>query len=152
MSKCEDCEEITSLLIGMRNYYLLADFWTRTSPKYTNLVQTRHTTHWDLARNPRSQLAGGLTVGVKNGYDEVNVQISEEEKRRKILRQIFFRNRFFFTKNLCGRNANHRTRAREGSLRCDQTRAPLGRYVATEFEPKLSRYVATKRPFRSVAM
>ena len=37
MSKCEDCEEITSLLIGMRNYYLLADFWTRTSPKYTNL-------------------------------------------------------------------------------------------------------------------
>ncbi|KAF3572653.1 hypothetical protein F2Q69_00059341 [Brassica cretica] len=52
---------------------------------------------------------------------------------------------------LCGRNANHRTRAREGSLRSDQTRAPLGCYVATEFEPKLSRYVATKRPFRSVA-
>ncbi|KAF2562776.1 hypothetical protein F2Q70_00017853 [Brassica cretica] len=86
----------------------------------------------------------GLTVGVKNGYDEVNVQISEEEKRRKILRQIFFQNRFFFTKNLCGRNANHRTRAREGSLRSDQTRAPLGRYVATELEPKLSRYVATE--------
>ena len=80
MSKCEDCEEITSLLIGMKNYYLLADFWTRTSPKYTNLVQTRHTTHWDLARNPRSQCAGGLTVRVNNGYDEVNVQIPEEEK------------------------------------------------------------------------
>ena len=81
MSKCEDDEEVTSLLIGMRNYYLLADFWTRTSPKYTNLVQTRHTTHWDLARNPQSQRAGGLTVGVKNGYDEVNVQIPEEEKK-----------------------------------------------------------------------
>ncbi|KAF3521943.1 hypothetical protein F2Q69_00046035 [Brassica cretica] len=41
---------------------------------------------------------------------------------------------------LCRRNANHRTRAREGSLRSDQTRAPLCRYVATEFDPKLSRY------------
>ncbi|KAF2584388.1 hypothetical protein F2Q70_00035679 [Brassica cretica] len=71
-------------------------------------------------------------VGVKNGYDEVNVQIPEEEKHRKILRQIYFRNRFFFTKNLCGRNTNHRTRAQEGSLRSDQKRAPLGRYVATE--------------------
>ncbi|KAF3562288.1 hypothetical protein DY000_02016578 [Brassica cretica] len=81
MSKCEDCEEIISLLIGMRNYYLLADFWTRTSPKYTNLVRTRHTVHWNLARNPRSQRAGGLTVRVKNGYDEVNFQIPEEEKR-----------------------------------------------------------------------
>ncbi|KAF3592438.1 hypothetical protein DY000_02024111 [Brassica cretica] len=90
-----------------------------------------------------------LFVGVENGYDEVNVQISEEEKRRKILRQIFFRNRFFFTKNLCGRNANHRTRAREGSLRSDQTCAPLGRYVATELEPKFGRYVATEL-FRNV--
>ena len=59
MSKCKDCEEITSLLIGVRNYYLLADFWTRISPKYTNLVRTRHTAHWDLNRNPRSQRAGG---------------------------------------------------------------------------------------------
>ncbi|KAF2606404.1 hypothetical protein F2Q68_00044574 [Brassica cretica] len=40
------------------------------------------------------------------------------------------------------KNTNHRTRAREGSLRSDQTRAPLGRYVATEFEPKLSRYIS----------
>ncbi|KAF3555421.1 hypothetical protein F2Q69_00013575 [Brassica cretica] len=28
---------------------------------------------------------------------------------------------------------------------------PLGRYVATELEPKLGRYVATERPFRSLA-
>ncbi|KAF3503535.1 hypothetical protein F2Q69_00040685 [Brassica cretica] len=44
---------------------------------------------------------------------------------------------------------NHRTRAREGSLRGDQTRGLLGRYIATEFEPKLSRYVATEL-FRNV--
>ena len=31
-----------------------------------------------------------IPVGVKNGYDEVNVQIPEEEKRRKLLRQILF--------------------------------------------------------------
>ena len=127
VSKCEGYEEVTSLLIGMRNYYLLADFWTRTSPKYTNLVQTRHTTHWDLARNPRSQCAGGLTVGVKNGYDEVNVQIPEEEKRRKFLRQILFRNRFFFTKTFT-----------------EETRI-----IGQELEK--DRYVVTKCPLRSVA-
>ena len=127
MSKCEDCEEITSLLIGMRNYYLLADFWTRTSPKYTNLVRTRHTAHWDLTRNPRSQRAGGLTVGVENGYDEVNVQIPEEEKRRNLLRQILFRNRFFFTKSFA-----------------EETRV-----IGQELEK--GRYAATERVFRSVA-
>ncbi|KAF3512825.1 hypothetical protein F2Q69_00007252 [Brassica cretica] len=94
----------------MRNYYLLADFWTQTSPKYTNLVRTRRTAHWDLTRNPRSQRAGGLTGGVENGCDE-----------------------------LCRGNASHRTRAQKGSLRSDRTRAPLGRYVATELEPKLGR-------------
>ncbi|KAF2561686.1 hypothetical protein F2Q70_00017662 [Brassica cretica] len=90
MSKCKDCKEITSLLIGMRNYYLLADFWTRTLPKYTNLVRTRHTAHWDLTRNPRSQRAGGLTVGVKNGCDEVNVQIPEEENVETFFDKYFF--------------------------------------------------------------
>ncbi|KAF2562297.1 hypothetical protein F2Q70_00017650 [Brassica cretica] len=90
MSKCKDCEEITSLLIGMRNYYLLAEFWTRTSPKYTNLVRTHHTAHWDLTRNPRSQRAGGLTVGVENGYDEVNVQIPGEENVETFFDTYFF--------------------------------------------------------------
>ncbi|KAF3506051.1 hypothetical protein F2Q69_00007786 [Brassica cretica] len=90
MSKCKDCEEITSLLIGMRNYYLPADFWTRTSPKYTNLVRTRHAAHWDLTRNPRSQRAGGLTVGVENGCDEVNVQILEEENIETLFDKYFF--------------------------------------------------------------
>ncbi|KAF2560026.1 hypothetical protein F2Q70_00011990 [Brassica cretica] len=36
-------------------------------------------------------------------------------------------------------------------LRSDRAYVPLGRYVATELEPKLGRYVATERPFRSVA-
>ena len=90
MSKCKDCEEITSLLIGMRNCYLHADFRTRTSPKYTNLVRTRHTAHWDLARNPCSQRAAGLTVGVENGYDEVNVQIPEEENVETFFDKYFF--------------------------------------------------------------
>ncbi|KAF2539515.1 hypothetical protein F2Q68_00020481 [Brassica cretica] len=74
----------------MRNYYLLADFWTRTSPKYTNLVRTRHTAHCDLTRNPRSQRAGGLTVGVENGYDEVNVQILEEENVETFFNKYLF--------------------------------------------------------------
>ena len=31
-----------------------------------------------------------ICVGVENGYDEVNVQIPEEEKRRNLLRQTLF--------------------------------------------------------------
>ncbi|KAF3559153.1 hypothetical protein F2Q69_00013098 [Brassica cretica] len=164
MSKCEDCEEVTSVLIGMRNYYLLADFWTRTSPKYTNLDQTRHTAHWDLARNPRSQRAGGLTVGVKNGYDEVNVQIPEEEKRRKLLRQILFEIDSYLRKalrrkresldkspkrivtqrpNTCSTRLlrSVRVRAKAQSLRSNRTPILIGRYVATKHS--LGRYVAT---------
>ncbi|KAF2575544.1 hypothetical protein F2Q70_00002901 [Brassica cretica] len=70
---------------------------------------------------------------------------------RNFLRQILFRNRFFLTKNLCGGNTRHRTRAQKRSLRSDRTFVPLGRFVATELEPKLGRYVATERSFRSVA-
>ncbi|KAF3517621.1 hypothetical protein DY000_02060869 [Brassica cretica] len=50
---------------------------------------------------------------------------------------------------LCGGNTRHWTRARKGSLRSDQTRVPLDRYLATELEPKPGRYVATERLFRS---
>ncbi|KAF3499936.1 hypothetical protein F2Q69_00042253 [Brassica cretica] len=42
------------------------------------------------------------------------------------------------------RDSNHRTRTREGSLRSDQTPILLGRYVATELEPKFGHYVATE--------
>ncbi|KAF2538159.1 hypothetical protein F2Q68_00021409 [Brassica cretica] len=34
------------------------------------------------------------------------------------------------------------------SLRSDRASVPLGRYVATELEPKLGCYVATEHPFR----
>ncbi|KAF3544819.1 hypothetical protein DY000_02008530 [Brassica cretica] len=128
MSKCEGYEEVTSLLIRMRNYYLLVDFWTRTSPKYTNLVQTRHTTHWDLARNPRFQCAGGLTVGVENGYDEVNVQIPEEEKN---VEEFFDKYTFEI----------------DSSLR--KTSAEETRIIRQELEK--DRYASTKRVLRSVA-
>jgi len=66
-------------------------------------------------------------VGVENGYDEVNVQIPEEEKRRNLLRQILFRNRFFFTKSFA-----------------EETRV-----IGQELEK--GRYAATERVFRSVA-
>ncbi|KAF2580358.1 hypothetical protein F2Q68_00005426 [Brassica cretica] len=36
------------------------------------------------------------------------------------------------------------------SLRSDQAFLPLGRYIATELEPKLGRYVATERKERSI--
>ncbi|KAL0668451.1 hypothetical protein Bca4012_031155 [Brassica carinata] len=37
------------------------------------------------------------------------------------------------------------------SLRNDRASVPLGRYVATELEPRLGRYIATEHPFRSVS-
>ncbi|CDY17077.1 BnaC06g00100D [Brassica napus] len=40
---------------------------------------------------------------------------------------------------------SNRVRAKAQSLRSDQTSIPLGRYVATELEPKFGRYVATER-------
>ena len=51
---------------------------------------------------------------------------------RNFLRQILFRNRFFLTKNFCGGNTRHRTRARKRSLRSDRAFVLLGHYVATE--------------------
>uniref|UniRef100_A0A0D3BRT3 Uncharacterized protein n=1 Tax=Brassica oleracea var. oleracea TaxID=109376 RepID=A0A0D3BRT3_BRAOL len=96
-----------------------------------------------------SSVYGGKTVGVENGYDEVNVQIPKEEKRRNLLRPILFRNRFFFTKSFAEETRVIGKRARKGSLRSDRTRVPLGRYVATEFKPRLDRYAAAECPFRS---
>uniref|UniRef100_A0A0D2ZQR2 Uncharacterized protein n=1 Tax=Brassica oleracea var. oleracea TaxID=109376 RepID=A0A0D2ZQR2_BRAOL len=58
---------------------------------------------------------------------------------------------FFFAKSFVEETRVIGQRAQKGSLRSDRTCAPLGRYVATEFEPRLSRYVATERHFRSVA-
>ncbi|KAF3601132.1 hypothetical protein F2Q69_00035697 [Brassica cretica] len=140
MSSCKGYEEVTSLLIGMRNYYLLADFWTRTSPKYSNLVQTRHTTHWDLARNPCSQCAGGLTVGILL-YEKplCKKRESSDKSSRRIVTQ---------RPNACSARSlrSDQVRAKAQSLRSDQTPIPLGCYVATELEPELDRARAGARP------
>ncbi|KAF3569195.1 hypothetical protein DY000_02017513 [Brassica cretica] len=112
---------------------------------------------------------GGLIVGVENGYDEVNVQIPEEEKffdkyffeidssLRKALRKkresSDTSSRRIVTQrpNTCSVRSlrSDRVRAKAQSLRSDQTSIPLGRYVATELEHELGRYVATEL-FRNV--
>ncbi|KAF3484648.1 hypothetical protein F2Q69_00052953 [Brassica cretica] len=80
----------------------------------------------------------GLTVGFKNGYDEVNIQISGKYE-------------YVFPYEYDDRNTDepssvitqlpHMHAVR--SLRSDRAFVPLGRYVETELEPKLVRYVAT---------
>ncbi|KAF2561287.1 hypothetical protein F2Q70_00017010 [Brassica cretica] len=88
----------------------------------------------------------GIRVGVENGYDEVNVQLPEEEK--------FFDKYFFEIDSSLRKYLRKKRESSDKSSRMIVTQRPNTcsvRYVATEFEPKLSRYVATKRPFRSVA-
>ncbi|KAF3555530.1 hypothetical protein F2Q69_00013439 [Brassica cretica] len=48
------------------------------------------------------------------------------------------------TTNLAEETRVIRQELEKGLLRSDRTRAPLGRYVVTEFEQKLGRYVATE--------
>ncbi|KAF3601141.1 hypothetical protein F2Q69_00035699 [Brassica cretica] len=86
------------------------------------------------------------------GSKTVTTKLTSKSPKKKNVEKFFYKYFFEIDSSLrktFARKANHWTRAREGSLRSDQTRAPLGRYAATKFEPKLSRYVATKRPFRS---
>ncbi|KAF3525786.1 hypothetical protein F2Q69_00047617 [Brassica cretica] len=119
-----------------------------------------------------STLTGwGLTVGVKNGYDEVNIQ----ERPTKKTKKTFFDKYFFETDSSLrkARRRKHETSDKSSkkvdtqqpnacsarSLRSDRARAkarsrrshcafvPLGWYVATELEPKLGRYAATERSF-----
>ncbi|KAF3515595.1 hypothetical protein DY000_02058581 [Brassica cretica] len=112
----------------------------------------------------KKTLPGPLPVGVENDYDEVNVQISEEEKffdkyffeidssLRKALRKKrkssdkSSRRIAMQRPNTCSARSlrNDRVRSKAQSLRSDQTSIPLGCYVATELEPELGRYVATE--------
>ena len=59
-------------------------------------------------------------VGVKNGCDEVNVQIPEEENEKNLLRRLLFRNRFFLTKSFVE------------ETRVIRQKLEKGRYAATE--------------------
>ncbi|KAF2566277.1 hypothetical protein F2Q68_00025983 [Brassica cretica] len=111
---------------------------------------------------------GGLPIEVENGYDEVNVQIPEEENVETFFDKYFFeidsslrkvlrRKRESSDKsskrvatqqpNACSARSLHsnRARAKARSLRSDRASIPFGRYVATELKPKLGRYVATER-------
>ncbi|KAF3581536.1 hypothetical protein DY000_02032662 [Brassica cretica] len=113
-----------------------------------------------------------LIVGVENGYDEVNVQIPEEKKRKTFFDKHFFeidsslrkalrRKRKSSDKsskriatqrrNTCSTRSlrSDRVRAKARSLLSDRASIPLGRYAATKLESKLGRYVATEL-FRNV--
>ena len=99
---------------------------------------------------------GELTVGAENGYDEVNVQIPEEENVETFFDKYFFEvdsslrkkplrkkressdksSRRIVTQrpNACSARSlrSNQVRAKAQSLHNSQTPIPLGRYVATE--------------------
>ncbi|KAF2591246.1 hypothetical protein F2Q70_00038823 [Brassica cretica] len=120
----------------------------RARAKARSLLGSKMVTTKLTSKSPRNTSMS--FVGVKNGYDEVNIQNVRRRKRELSSTNTFSKYILSYEK-LCGGNTRHQTRARKRSLRSDRTRVPLGRYVATELEPKLGRYVATERSFRSLA-
>uniref|UniRef100_A0A0D3DKL3 Uncharacterized protein n=1 Tax=Brassica oleracea var. oleracea TaxID=109376 RepID=A0A0D3DKL3_BRAOL len=98
------------------------------------------TFHALLSFPGRVLAAANIAVGVKNGYDEVNVQIPEEEKHKSLRRIITQRPNTRSARSLL----SDRVRAKAQSLRSDQTPIPLGRYVVTELEPIRSDRARTK--------
>uniref|UniRef100_A0A0D3E8Y1 CCHC-type domain-containing protein n=1 Tax=Brassica oleracea var. oleracea TaxID=109376 RepID=A0A0D3E8Y1_BRAOL len=121
-------------------------------------------------------------LGVKNGYDEVNVQIPAKYKY-VFSQQIVLGQENVATSKYDDRNTDEsssvitlllhmhavrslrsdRARGKARSLHRDRAFVPLGRYIATELEPKIGHYVATElepklgcyvateRLFRSIA-
>ncbi|KAF3608734.1 hypothetical protein DY000_02045969 [Brassica cretica] len=76
------------------------------------------------------------TIGVKNGYDGITTRKSSEivfpkETVKRKINQVRGKARSL---------RSNRARAKARSLRSDRALVPLGRYVATELEPKLGRY------------
>ncbi|KAF3603702.1 hypothetical protein F2Q69_00036880 [Brassica cretica] len=144
----------------------------RSDPAHTRLGRY-------VATELSPKLGRYVAVGVGNGYDEVNVQLPEEENLETFFDKYFFkidsslrkalrRKRESLDKsskrvatqqpNVCSTRSLHsnRARAKVRSLHSDRTSVPLGRfkqklgrYVATALEPKLGHYVATKL-FRNV--
>ncbi|KAF2601158.1 hypothetical protein F2Q70_00026541 [Brassica cretica] len=101
-----------------------------------------------------------VIVGVKNGYDEVNIQNVRRRKRETFFDKYFFEIDSSLRKalrrkhetsdksskkvatqrpNACSVRSlrSDRARAKPRSLRSDRASVPLGRYVATELEPSL---------------
>ena len=76
-----------------------------------------------------------MTVGVKNGYDEVDIQISV-----KFSRNIFTRNKsseILFLQRILRRKHIHETSEKDPNkvAAYRPARARAGRYVVTEFKP-----------------
>ncbi|KAF2610736.1 hypothetical protein F2Q70_00012715 [Brassica cretica] len=69
-------------------------------------------------------------IGVKNGYDEVNIQNIRRENE-ELFRRILFRNKFFLTKSFAEKTRDIRQELEKG------------RYAATE---RMFRSIATQRP------
>ncbi|KAF3515897.1 hypothetical protein DY000_02060344 [Brassica cretica] len=90
------------------------------------------------------------TVGVKNGYDEVNIQISAKYEY-VFPQQIMLgqENVATYVLEIKRPSSSQRNVRSARSLRSDRASILLGRYVATELEQKLGRYVATEL-FRNV--
>lgn len=84
---------------------------------------------------PSFQYRLSLVVGVKDSYDEVNIQMSEEVSENISTTNILSK-KICFTKGRCGENtfAKHRRKTRIRSSRNDRTRTRLSRYVATELK------------------
>ena len=82
---------------------------------------------------PSFQYRLSLVVGVKDSYDEVNIQMSEEVNENISTTSILSK-KICFYEEPCGENtlAKHQGKTRIRSLRSDRARAKLGRYVATE--------------------
>ncbi|KAG5375403.1 hypothetical protein IGI04_039999 [Brassica rapa subsp. trilocularis] len=90
--------------------------------------------------------AGGLTVGVKNGHDGI---ITRKTSEIAFLKKIFLQRSIFEGSkqtNQARSLRNYHTYTLSGRYVAtnDQALVPLGRYIATELEPKLGRYVATE--------
>ncbi|KAF3565172.1 hypothetical protein DY000_02014636 [Brassica cretica] len=84
------------------------------------------------------------SVGVKNGYDEVNVQTSTKMYYKELCGKILFEPSTDCLKatdmypnqpRISSSMANEPLTSQARSLRSDQARTRIGRYVATELEP-----------------
>ncbi|KAF3603019.1 hypothetical protein F2Q69_00034386 [Brassica cretica] len=97
---------------------------------------------WILAMSPTILMRTSTDIQGGPEADSLGKALRSTNQRQERRRSSIGTNKKSWLKSkpsslaLCGGNANHRTRSRKGSLRSDRTRAPLGRYVATELKPK----------------
>ncbi|KAF3502349.1 hypothetical protein F2Q69_00043138 [Brassica cretica] len=97
-----------------------------------------------LCTDPRSAAPDADMEDVEDITPEADPSYDLEELADVTNDQAYRLLGFFFTRRFAEKRRVIGQRARKGSLRNDRTCAPLGRYVATEFELWLGRYVATE--------